>query len=106
MIKGITNKISIDGLSEQDKIDIEKFLRILVDSWCAQHPNEWFAARDLVHTINWNESPLARLNDLDEKTGREEASGNAGRLLWNVLVTDSREFEKQDTNPKKYRLVK
>jgi hypothetical protein len=99
-------------LSNADKDRIYDFLQGAVYCWCKNRPNEWFSLRDLMGGANyyWQRTPLEPLYDKQVAKGAadpvKEAGKEAGRLLLEVIVNDSRRFDtKVEALIRQYRFI-
>lgn len=93
---------AVHGISEQQQRDIMHFLQGSVYCWCKNRKGEPFAARDLLGGDNyyWQDTPMMALyeyylngNNNNHDYAVEEAGKAAGRLLYQLLYYDKREFE-------------
>ena len=93
---------AVHGISERQRSDIMHFLQGSVYCWCKNRKGEPFAARDLLGGDNyyWQDTPMITLyeyyrdgNDDNNDYAVEEAGKAAGRLLYQLLYDDKREFE-------------
>lgn len=92
---------AVHGISEQQRCDIMRFLQGSVYCWCKNRKGDPFAARDLLGGDNyyWQATPMMALyeyylnvNDDNHDYAVEEAGKAAGRLLYQLLLDDKREF--------------
>ena len=93
---------AVHGISEQQQLDMKNFLQGSVYCWCKNRKDEPFAARDLLGGDNyyWQDTPMMALyeyyragDDVNHDYAFEEAAKAAGRLLYELLYYDKREFE-------------
>ena len=93
---------AVHGIGEQQRRDMMHFLQGAVYCWCKNRKGEPFAARDLLGGDNyyWQDTPMITLyeyyrdgNDGNNDYAVEEAGKAAGRLLYQLLYDDKREFE-------------
>lgn len=93
---------AVHGISEQQQRDIMHFLQGSVYCWCKNRKGEPFAARDLLGGDNyyWQDTPMIALfdyyrnsDDANNDYAVEEAGKAAGRLLYQLLYNDKREFK-------------
>ena len=93
---------AVHGISEQQLRDMMHFLQGSVYCWCKNRKGEPFAARDLLGGDNyyWQDTPMIALfeyyrngDDANNEYAVEEAGKAAGRLLYQLLFEDKREFE-------------
>jgi hypothetical protein len=93
---------AVHGISTQQQRDILHFLQGLVYCWCKNRKGEPFAARDLLGGDNyyWQDTPMIALydyfrskNNANDDYAFKEAAKAAGRLLFQLLYDDKREFE-------------
>ncbi len=92
---------TVNGI-EEHKESIMSFLQGSVYCWCKNRKDEPFAARDLLGGDNyyWQDTPMMALyeyyragDDVNHDYAFEEAAKAAGRLLYELLYYDKREFE-------------
>lgn len=100
--ENIPSPRAVHGISESQRQDIIHFLQGLVYCWCKNRKGEPFAARDLLGGDNyyWQDTPMMVLfdyyrngDDINNEYAVEEAGKAAGRLLYQLLYKDKREFE-------------
>lgn len=93
---------AVHGLEDEAIHDIMNFLQGSVYCWCKNRKGEPFAARDLLGGDNyyWQDTPMMVLfeyyrngDDANNEYAKEEAGKAAGRLLYQLLYDDKREFE-------------
>ena len=93
---------AVHGISEVQKQCIMHFLQGSVYCWCKNCKGKTFAARDLLGGDNyyWQDTPMMALceyyrngNDANNEYAIEEAGKAAGRLLYQMLYNDKREFQ-------------
>lgn len=93
---------AVHGISEVQKQCIMHFLQGSVYCWCKNCEGKPFAARDLLGGDNyyWQDIPMMALfeyyrngNDANNEYAIEEAGKAAGRLLYQLLYDDKREFQ-------------
>lgn len=93
---------AVHGISEVQKQCIMHFLQGSVYCWCKNCKGKPFAARDLLGGDNyyWQDTPMMALfkyyrngNDANNEYAIEEAGKAAGRLLYQLLYDDKREFQ-------------
>lgn len=93
---------TVHGISEVQRQDIMHFLQGSVYCWCKNRKDKPFAARDLLGGDNyyWQDTPMMALfeyyrngNDANNEYAIEEAGKAAGRLLYQLLYDDKREFQ-------------
>ena len=93
---------AVHGISDAQRQDIWYFLQGSVYCWCKTRKEEPFAARDLLGGDNyyWQDTPMMVLyeyykagDDANNNYAFEEAAKAAGRLLYELLCHDKREFE-------------
>ena len=93
---------AVHGISEVQKQCIMHFLQGSVYCWCKNCKEKPFAARDLLGGDNyyWQDTPMIALfeyyrngNDANNEYAIEEAGKAAGRLLYQLLYDDKREFQ-------------
>jgi len=98
----LPNPRAVYGITDKQKQDIYCFLQGSVYCWCKNRKNEPFAARDLLGGDNyyWQDTPMIALfdyyragNDANNDYAFDEAAKAAGRLLYELLYGDKREFE-------------
>ena len=91
----------VHGVGDEAIHDIMNFLQGSVYCWCKNRKGEPFAARDLLGGDNyyWQDTPMMALyehyldgNDDKHDYAVEEAGKAAGRLLYQLLLDDKREF--------------
>ncbi len=99
--ENIPSPRAVHGISEQQRRDMMNFLQGSVYCWCKNRKGEPFAARDLLGGDNyyWQDTPMMALyeyylggNDDNHDYAVEEAGKAAGRLLYQLLLDDKREF--------------
>jgi hypothetical protein len=104
----------VHGITPDEETPIKKFLQGAVYSRIKDHPDEWFAARDLVGGVNtdWAGTPPQALYCKHTTAGKQnddaiKAAGiDLGWLLKSVLDEDWRTFEAtKDELVSKYRWV-
>lgn len=92
---------AVHGISEQQQRNMMHFLQGAVYCWCKNCKNEPFTARDLLGGDNyyWQDTPMMVLfehyrngNDANNEYAIAEAGKAAGRLLYQLLYDDKREF--------------
>ena len=92
----------VHGISGQQRQDIIHFLQGSVYCWSKNRKGDPFAARDLLGGDNyyWQDAPMMALfdyyrngDDANNEYAVEEAGKAAGRLLYQLLYDDKREFE-------------
>jgi len=93
---------AVHGIEAQQLRDITNFLQGSVYCWCKNRRGEPFAARDLLGGDNyfWQDTPMITLfdyyrngDDANNEYAKKEAGKAAGRLLYQLLYDDKREFE-------------
>ena len=93
---------AVHGISEEQRQNIINFLQGSVYCWCKNRKDEAFAARELLGGNNyyWQYTPMIALfeyyrngNDANNEYAIEEAGKAAGRLLYQMLYNDKREFQ-------------
>ena len=93
---------AVHGISEEQRQHIIHFLQGSVYCWCKNRKGEAFAARDLLGGDNyyWQDTPMMALyeyyrngDDANNEYAIEEAGKAAGRLLYQMLYDDKREFQ-------------
>jgi hypothetical protein len=93
---------AVYGITDEQRRDIFCFLQGSVYCWCKNRKGEPFAARDLLGGDNyyWENTPMEALflyyrngDDVNNEYAVEEAGKAAGRLLYQLLYDDKREFE-------------
>ena len=93
---------AVHGISEVQKQCIVHFLQGSVYCWCKNCKGKPCAARDLLGGDNyyWQDTPMMALfeyyrngNDANNEYAIEEAGKAAGRLLYQMLYNDKREFQ-------------
>jgi len=99
-------------LPQPDKDRIYDFLQGAVYCWCKDGPKHWFSLRDLMGgaNTNWTGTPLQPLYDKQVANGAtdpvKEAGKEGGRLLLDVIVKDTRQFEtKKESLIRQYKWV-
>ncbi|MDR0550673.1 MAG: hypothetical protein LBG72_01500 [Spirochaetaceae bacterium] len=100
----------VTGLSEQDKNKIEAEILLLVDKWIGKGNTVPFSAYQIAPIGDWSQMFLKPLKDLEHNNPKNDASGNFGHLLWNVILKHPRIFfvsESEHNNRivKSYRLI-
>ena len=92
---------AVHGVGDGAIHDMKNFLQGSVYCWCKNRRGEPFAARDLLGGDNyyWQDTPMMALYEyyLDGNNDNhdflvEEAGKAAGRLLYQLLLDDKREF--------------
>ena len=92
---------AVHGINEEQRESIIHFLQGSVYCWCKNRKGEPFAARDLLGGDNyyWQDTPMMALfeyyrdgNDANNEYAVKEAGKAAGRLLYQMLYNDKREF--------------
>ena len=92
---------AVHGVDDEAIHDMMNFLQGSVYCWCKNRKGESFAARDLLGGDNyyWQDTPMMALyehyldgNDDNHDYAVEEAGKAAGRLLYQLLLDDKREF--------------
>lgn len=103
---------AVHGITAQQRSDIMHFLQGSVYCWCKNRKGESFAARDLLGGDNyyWQDTPMITLyeyyrdgNDDNNEYAVKEAGKAAGRLLYQLLYDDKREFETWSGYTRMYR---
>lgn len=98
----LPNPRSVHGIRPDRLHEMRVFLQGSVYCWCKNRKDEPFAARDLLGGDNyyWHDTPMEDLylyyrNDDEDnhEYAVEEAGKAAGRLLYQLLYDDKREFE-------------
>lgn len=93
---------AVHGISPNQLREMCIFLQGSVYCWCKNRPDEPFAARDLLGGDNyyWQRTPMEALytyylngDESRHEYAEEEAGKAAGRLLYQLLYNDKREFE-------------
>ena len=93
---------AVHGVGDEAIRDIMNFLQGSVYCWCKNRKGEPFAARDLLGGDNyyWEDTPMEALflyyrngDDANNEYAKEEAGKAAGRLLYQLLYDDKREFQ-------------
>lgn len=111
-LKDLPAPRAVHGISEQQRRDVIHFLQGLVYCWCKNRKGEPFAARDLLGGDNyyWQATPMIALyeyyldgNEDNHDYAVEEAGKAAGRLLYQLLNDDKREFETWVDYTRKYK---
>lgn len=102
----------VHGITAAQRRTILAFLQGAVYCWCKNRKEEPFAARDLIGGDNndWQGTPLMALyeyyldgNDYNYEYAVSEAGKAAGRLLFDAIANDRREFETWDGFTRMYR---
>ncbi|MBR3699812.1 MAG: hypothetical protein IKM85_09895 [Bacteroidales bacterium] len=100
--ENLPNPRAVHGIDENRLHEMRLFLQGAVYCWCKNRKDEPFAARDLLGGDNyfWEATPMETLflyyrngNDDNNEYAVEEAGKAAGRLLYQMLRDDKREFE-------------
>lgn len=111
-IEKIPKSRAVHGISMEERHDILNFLQGSVYCWCKNRKAEPFAARDLLGGDNyfWQDTPLIALyeyyragNNDNNEYAVVEAGKAAGRLLYQLLYDDKREFETWSGYTRMYR---
>lgn len=93
---------AVNGITDEQRHAILSFLQGSVYCWCKNRKGEPFAARDLLGGDNyyWQDTPMEVLysyyldgDDANSEYAIEEAGKAAGRLLYQLLYDDKREFD-------------
>ena len=102
----------VHGIRENELHDIRLFLQGSVYCWCKNRKDEPFAARDLLGGDNyyWQDTPMEALylyykngDEANHDYAVEEAGKAAGRLLYQLLYYDKREFDTWSGYTRMYR---
>lgn len=103
---------AVHGISSEQRHNIMHFLQGSVYCWCKNRKDEAFAARDLLGGDNyyWQATPMMVLfeyyrngDDSNNAYAVKEAGKAAGRLLYQLLYEDKREFQTWGDYTRMYR---
>lgn len=101
--RGINN---VDSMPTTEENNIISYLQGSVYTWCNNHPNEWFNARNFAADENkdWSNTPLIylytrRINSgMSEEDARRQAKFDLGNILKSVVHNDVRFYETKSIN--------
>lgn len=93
---------AVNGITDEQRRAMFSFLQGSVYCWCKNRKDEPFTARDLLGGDNyyWQDTPMEVLyryylneDETNTEYAVEEAGKAAGRLLYQLLYDDKREFD-------------